>query len=121
MKKAITKQVKELEPCENINSVIDDVFSYFGFDYTTDVDSIDIDDIAEEYGLYFESEEEKHDVLDAIINKVEDLYQEHYDDIEYEYFRNRSVIEDTLEDLAERFDIPASDIVDMISNNLRKW
>jgi len=116
MKKVVTKEIKE-EEISDIESVAKLIIDAKWFDYDTDVDDIDIDSLAEEFGIIFEDESEKEELHNYLIDYVNNRWDEHLEEIEDEYFNDRKTIKNTLSDLSEEFDVPADDIIDMILRN----
>lgn len=116
MKRIVTKKVKE-EETSDIESIAKLIIDAKWFDYSTSIDDIDIDDLAEELGIIFEDESEKEELYNYLSDYIDDRWEEHLEEIEDEYFSDRKTIKDTLSDLPEKFDVPADDIIDMILRN----
>lgn len=116
MKKIITKEIKE-EETSDIESIAKLIIDAKWVDYDTCIDDIDIDDLAEEFGIIFEDESEKEELYNYLSDYVDNRWDEHLEEIEDEYFNNRKTIKDTLSDLSEKFDVPTDDIIDMILRN----
>lgn len=116
MKKIVTKEIKE-EEISDIESVAKSIIDAKWFDYNTSVDDIDIDELAEEFGIIFEDESEKEELYNYLSNYIDEQWEEHLEETEDKYFNDRKTIRNTLFDLSEKFDVPADDIIDMILRN----